>query len=57
MYIEEIDIKEFQAIFKSHYPIITLEIIKYITHFSLAASTKVGGAGGIDYTKIHKENK
>ena len=37
MYIEEIDIKEFQAIFKSHYPKITLEIIKFVAHFSLAA--------------------
>ena len=58
-YIEEININEFKGIFGhgDEYPIITLDIIKYITHFDIGIKEEIGGEGGLNYDRIHKENR
>ena len=55
-YIEEINFHEFKRIFEL-YPIVTIEIIKDIIHFDLAVKEEPGGAGGVDYDKVHAENR
>ena len=55
-YIEEINLHEFKKIFLL-YPIVTTEIIRDIIHFDLSVNDEEERVGGIDYDRVHKENR